>query len=251
MRNSISNAKKAILLALFPFLLVSIGSSQSDPVNVLVFSKTAGYRHESIETGIATVTKMGTKYDFDVDATEDAAMFNRDILSKYDAVIFMCTTRDVLDDAQQNEFVAYIQSGGGFVGVHAAADTEYKWPWYNQLVGAYFKSHPNNPNIREAVVQRINLTHISLKMLPDRWTRSDEWYNYKSIVPEMNVLLKLDETSYEGGDNDGDHPIAWYREFDGGRSWYTGLGHTKESYADPLFVDHLWGGIQYATGLAK
>ncbi|MDA0195331.1 MAG: ThuA domain-containing protein [Bacteroidetes bacterium] len=248
MTELIPNVKRTILLALIPFLFYNVAKSQTDQMSVLVFSKTSGYRHESIETGIATVTKMGTKYDFDVDATEDASMFKRDILSKYDVVIFMCTTKDVLDDTQQNEFIAYIQSGGAFVGVHAAADTEYEWPWYNKLVGAWFKSHPKT---QEAVVQRINPTHVSTKMLPDRWTRTDEWYNYKNIATDINVLLKLDESSYEGGDNNGDHPIAWYHEFDGGRAWYTGLGHTKESYSDPLFVDHLWGGIQYAAGLAN
>jgi len=179
MRELKLNTKRILLIALIPFLFVRVANSQSDPMSVLVFSKTAGYRHESIETGIATITKMGTKYDFDVDATEDASMFKRDILSKYDVIIFMSTTRDVLDDGQQDEFIAYIQSGGGYVGVHAAADTEYEWPWYNQLVGAWFKSHPKQ---QEAVVQRVNSTHVSTKMLPDSWTRRDEWYNYKGFI---------------------------------------------------------------------
>jgi cytochrome c len=142
----------------------------------------------------------------------------------------------------------YIKGGGGFVGVHAAADTEYEWPWYNKLVGAYFKSHPNNPNVRKAVIDVVDKNHRATASLPEKWERSDEWYNYKDINPALKVLAKLDEKSYEGGENADNHPIIWYHEYDGGRAFYTGGGHTEESFSDPVFMQHLLGGIEYAMG---
>ena len=134
------------------------------------------------------------------------------------------------------------------MGIHAASDTEYGWPWYGKLVGAYFTSHPNDPNVREAKMNVVNREHPSTVHLKDTWVRNDEWYNYENINPDMNVLIYLDETSYEGGTNGDNHPIAWYQEFDGGRVFYTGGGHTNESYDEPDFQKHLVGGINYCLG---
>lgn len=217
-------------------------------INVLVFSRTVAFRHESIPAGIEAIQAMGKQYGFSVDTTENAASFNEKTLKKYNVIIFLNTTGDVLNDAQQLEMNRWVQAGGGFVGVHAAADTEYDWQWYGELVGAYFSSHPNDPNVRDATIKVVDRTHLSTQHLPETWPRSDEWYNYKDIKAEINVLLNLDETSYEGGTNGEQHPIAWYRDFDGGRSWYTGLGHTDESYKEENFLKMLWGGIQYAAG---
>lgn len=215
---------------------------------VLIFSKTAGYHHQSISAGIKAIMQLGTQHKFSVDTTTDASMFTKANLKKYDAVIFLNTTGDVLNDEQQQAFQQYIQSGGGFVGVHAATDTEYGWQWYGNLVGAYFGSHPK---IQEAVVQITDANNIATKHLPNPWKRTDEWYNFKWIGSDLNVLMKLDETSYTGGKNDNNHPISWYHAYEGGRAFYTGLGHTDESYSDPLYLEHLWGGIQYAMGKVK
>lgn len=215
---------------------------------VLIFSRTKGYYHESIPSGIAAIQKLGSENGFQVDTTKDAGKFTADNLKNYKAIIFLSTTQDVLNDEQQAAMENYIRSGGGFVGIHAAADTEYEWPWYNKLVGAYFKSHPNNPNVRKAVVNVLNKDHIATKGLPDKWERSDEWYNYKDINPELKVLARLDEKSYQGGENGDNHPIIWYHDYDGGRAFYTGGGHTKESYDDPVFMQHVLGGIEYAMG---
>lgn len=217
-------------------------------IKVLIFSKTASFRHESIPVGIEAIRALGKKHGFAVDTTERSESFNEKTLRNYNVIVFLNTTGDVLNDGQQLEMNRWIQAGGGFVGVHAAADTEYEWPWYGELVGAYFNGHPNNPNVREGTITRIDKTHISTKHLPDSWKRTDEWYNYKDIKAEINILLNLDEKSYEGGTNGDNHPIAWYRDFDGGRTWYTGLGHTDESYKDENFLEMLWGGIQYAAG---
>jgi len=219
-----------------------------DKGDVLVFSKTETFRHESIEAGIEAIKKMGEENDFTVIATENSAAFTKKTLKNFKVVVFLNTTGDVLNDEQQLEFKNYIRAGGGFVGVHSAADTEYDWPWYGKLCGAYFKDHPNNPNVRDASIDVLDQTHISCSHLPERWDRSDEWYNYKSISPEVTVLLNLDETSYEGGSNGASHPIAWYHEMDGGRAFYTGGGHTIECYTEPNFVKHILGGIKYSMG---
>ncbi len=212
---------------------------------VLVFTKTAGFYHTSIPSGAAAIQKLGAENNFLVDTTRDASYFNEDSLKQYAAVIFLSTTQNVLNEEQQVAFQRFIQAGGGFAGVHAAADTEYDWPWYNKLVGAWFISHPKQ---QKAVIEIVDTVNAATSFLPRRWERFDEWYNYKNINPDIKVLANLDETSYEGGINGDDHPIAWYHDFDGGRAFYTGLGHTNESFAEPLFLRHLLAGIQYAIG---
>ncbi|MYV54058.1 ThuA domain-containing protein [Streptomyces sp. SID3212] len=213
--------------------------------SVLVFSKTAGFRHSAIAAGIAAVRQLGTANGFSVTATEDAAAFTTANLARYQAVVWLSTTGDVLNAAQQTAFESYIASGGGYVGVHAAADTEYDWPWYGGLVGAYFASHPAT---QPATVKVEDRSSPSTAHLPQRWTRTDEWYNYRANPRSaVKVLASLDETSYTGGSM-GDHPITWCQNYAGGRSWYTGLGHTEESYADPAFTTMLLGGIRTAAG---
>jgi cytochrome c len=176
---------------------------------------------------------MGTENNFLADTTSDAGYFVDDSLKNYAAIIFLSTTQNVLNPDQQVAFQRYIQAGGGFVGIHAAADTEYDWPWYNKLLGAYFSSHPRQ---QKAIIDIRDTTHASTSFLPRRWERFDEWYNYKNIQPDIKVLATLDETSYQGGTNGDFHPIAWYHAFDGGRAFYTGLGHTNESYTETLFL---------------
>ncbi len=212
----------------------------------LVFSKTAGYRHKSIPAGQQAIFDLGKKHGFEVDTTEDASFFNDEKLKGYAVVVFLSTTLDVLNDKQQVAFEKYIQSGGGFVGIHAAADTEYDWPWYGKLVGGYFKSHP--PGVHEATIHVVDKNHASTSMLPDDWVRTDEWYNFKDLNPETHVLCHLDESTYEGGENGDPHPIAWYHEYDGGRAFYTASGHTSESFGEPLFREHIWGGIRWVAG---
>ena len=226
----------------------SATAAPTTPRRVLVFSKTKGWKHTSIPFGIAAIQKLGRENNFRVDTTKNAAYFNDDSLRHYQAVIWLSTTGNVLDQTQQAAFERYIQAGGGYVGIHAAADTEYDWPWYNKLAGAYFASHPSQPNVRKATVDVLDKNHPSTTHLPDHWPRTDEWYNYRSIYSDLNILANLDENTYEGGINGSNHPIAWYHTFDGGRAFYTGGGHTDESYLEPLFVQHLLGGLNWAMG---
>jgi type 1 glutamine amidotransferase len=215
---------------------------------VLVFTKTTAFRHDSIPQGIAAIEALGAEHSFAVDDTEDAARFSDASLARYKAVIFLNTTGDILDADQKAAFERYIRSGGGFVGVHSASDTEYRWPWYGRLVGTWFASHPQ---IQRATVHVADAGHPSTKGLPAAWERTDEWYNFRSNPREaVRVLATLDEATYSDGAMGADHPISWCHEVDGGRSWYTAMGHTKESYAEPLFRLHLLGGIESAAGVA-
>ena len=218
--------------------------SIQNQVRLLVFSKTEGWRHQSIEAGQQAIKTLGKDNSVGVTVTEDASMFNPDTLQQYSAVIFLNTTGTVFNDAQRSAFETYIRNGGGYVGVHSAADTEYDWPWYGNLMGAYFENHP--PGTPNADVLLEDSNHPSTSMLPDVWNRDDEWYNYQGFSDHINVLLSLDTDSYEGSDHAGNHPIAWYHEFDGGRAFYTGMGHTEASYSNELYLEHLWGGILYA-----
>ena len=240
-----------LLVSLALLASVSIPAVQAQEPRVLVFSKTAGYRHASISNGIGAIKRLGQENGFAVDATEDAGAFTQRNLARYRAVVFLSTTGDVLDAAQQDDFERYIQAGGGYVGVHSATDTEYDWPWYGRLAGAYFNGHPNNPNVRKASYRTLDTTHVSTKGFPARFEREDEFYNFKSIDPTIHVLVEIDETSYEGGTNGAHHPMSWYHDFDGGRAWYTNMGHTEATYTEPLFLQHLLGGLRYAIGTAS
>ncbi|MFF6908883.1 ThuA domain-containing protein [Streptomyces sp. NPDC012389] len=220
-------------------------SAAADPAyDVLVFSKTAGFRHDSIPAGITALRQLGAASNFTVTATEDAAAFTPANLTGYEVVVFLSTTGDVLNASQQSAFEGYIQSGGGYVGIHAAADTEYDWTWYGGLAGALFKSHPH---IQPATVKVEDRAHDATAHLGPTWQRTDEWYDYRTNPrTSAHVLASLDESTYSGGTMGGDHPIAWCKEYQGGRAFYTGGGHTQESYAEPAFRRHLLGGIRWA-----
>jgi len=231
------------MFILLVYAFCQFACNEPNDSKILVFSKTEGFRHSSIEVGIMALEKLGTQNDFQVIATEDASYFDYATLNTISAVVFLNTTGDVLNGEQEDAFKQYIQNGGGFVGIHAATDTEYDWPWYNKLVGAYFDGHPD---IQEAKMQVLNNTHLSTLGFAEEWIRTDEWYNFKDIYSEIDVLVEMDESSYQGGTHEGQHPMSWYHEFDGGRSFYTGMGHTEESFKDPQFMKHILGGINYA-----
>ena len=214
-------------------------------ISVLVFSKTTEFRHSSIKNGIAMIQQLGIGNDFSVDATEDSSLFTDENLANYQVVVFLSTSGTILDADQKAAFVRYIESGGGFVGIHSATDTEYDWVWYGQLVGTYFRVHPD---IQPATVVIEDPSHPSTASLPALWMRTDEWYNFRTNPRgAVHVLAAMDESTYSGGDM-GDHPISWCHDFDGGRAWYTALGHTEASYDEPLFQEHVLGGILSTAG---
>jgi type 1 glutamine amidotransferase len=220
---------------------------EGPPPAILVFSKTTAFRHDSIPDAIATVRQLGDENGFSVGATEDSNAFTDDNLGQYQAVVFLLTSGTVLNEDQKAAFERFIRAGNGYVGVHSASDTEYDWVWYGQLLGAFFSNHPA---IQPAEIDVEDHSHPSTSFLPDVWRRTDEWYNFRTNPRDIGVtvLATLDESTYSGGQMGDDHPIMWYHEFDGGRSWYTAMGHTRESYYEPLFRECLLGGIMYAAG---
>ncbi|MCF4122281.1 ThuA domain-containing protein [Antribacter sp. KLBMP9083] len=264
-------AAAAVTAVTLPLTLVTVQAAQADPAattatttttttgtataqavepfDALVFSRTAGFRHDSIPAGVAAVQQLGAANGFTVTATEDPGVFTDAGLADYEVVVFLSTTGDVLDAEQQAAFERYIQGGGGYAGIHAASDTEYAWSWYGGLVGAYFSDHPAN---QTATIKVEDHAHESTAHLPQRWERYDEWYNFRTNPRDtVHVLASLDETTYSAGSGamGAEHPTAWCQVYDGGRSWYTGGGHTQEAYAEPEFLQHLLGGIRTAAGV--
>ncbi|WP_375296044.1 ThuA domain-containing protein [Saccharothrix sp.] len=216
---------------------------------MLVFSKTAGFRHDSIAVGTQMIRDLGAGNNFTVTATEDSTQFNATNLARFEAVVFLNTTGDVLNAMQQTAFESYIRGGGGYVGIHSAADTEYDWPFYGELVGAYFSSHPA---IQQATVRVENRAHPATAHLGSSWVRTDEWYNYRTNPRStVRVLATLDESTYSGGSMGGDHPHTWCKTVGSGRSFYTGSGHTQSSYSEAGFRSMVLGGLRYASGRAK
>jgi type 1 glutamine amidotransferase len=224
-------------------------ATDADRPRVLIFTRTAGFRHASIPDGVKALReRLGGTWS--VNHTEDSGTFTADGLKPYSAIVFLSTTGDVLDDAQQKALTEWVLAGGGWVGIHAAADTEHQWPWYGeQLCCARFVTHP--PVQRSTVVVEDRM-HPSTSMLPERWERTDEWYVYDRsprTVPGVSVLASMDGSTITGPRMEGDHPIAWCRDLGSGRAWYTGGGHTSESFSEPLFMDHIEGGVRWAARL--
>jgi type 1 glutamine amidotransferase len=229
------------------FCIVLMASSvKQDKKRVLVFAKTNGYHHASIAVGTEAIKKLGAENGFDVDVSTDSLSFNTDNLKKYSALIFLCTTGKIFGPDQEKALQEYMHNGGGYVGIHAATDCEYQWQWYGDLVGGYFKSHPKQQMAKFIVVDK---SHPSTAHLPDVWERFDELYNFKYLNPGIHVLIEIDEKSYTGGENGDNHPMAWYHEYEGGRAFYTELGHTDESYSDPNYLNHILGGIEWAANM--
>ncbi len=207
---------------------------------LLVFSATRGFRHESIPDGIAAIKAMGVRNHWEVVATEDTSYFTDNRIAGFSAIVLLNNTGNVFDGKGEKALQDYVHAGGGIAGVHAATDCEYDWPWYNRMMGGWFDSHPAQ---QTATLHKTPLAHAATAMLPQDWSRKDEWYNFKNFNDQVKVLLLLDESSYQGGNMNGHHPAAWYQDFEGGKVFYTALGHTKESYSEPLFLQHLEAGI--------
>jgi cytochrome c len=214
----------------------------------LLLSRTAGYRHESIPPGAAAIRRIGGEHGPTVDHTEDAGRLHDAGLEGYRALAFLSTTGDFLDDRQGAAVRRFVERGGGWVGIHAASAAEYDWPWYGELVGAWFTRHPE---VQRATIHVADPDHPATAPLPARWVRTDEWYDFRANPRgRVHVLATVDESTYRGGGMGADHPVAWCHRVGAGRAVYTALGHTVESFAEPLFLDHLLGALRWACGLA-
>ena len=242
------------LLLLSLFGLLAAGAAHAEQFSVLLFSKTAGWHHESIHEGVTAIRDLGKLHDFGVFWTEDASrVFKDEELKKYKVVIFLSTTGDALNNDQQAAFERYIKAGGGFVGIHAAADTEYDWPWYTKMVGHMFHIHPA---VQTATLKVEDPNFPGMDRFAKRFMVTEEWYEYDAARSKLHYLLSVDEKTYkpyakwgpkEGKGMGAFHPIAWYQEYDGGRAFYTGLGHLPQTYSDASFRHHLYGGIYWAA----
>lgn len=211
----------------------------------LVFSKTKGFRHQSIPDGVVALKKLARDNIFDIYTTEDEDFITDANLARFDVIILMSTTGTIFNEDQKNSIQKFVQSGKGIVGIHSATDTEYDWPWYTQLIGAQFLNHPHQQTLKLNVIDR---NHPATYHLPEKWVWSDEIYAFKNFNPNVRVLITADENTYDAGEGMGDfHPIAWTNEFDGGRIFYTALGHTDWAFQSPDFMKHLLGGIWWAA----
>jgi type 1 glutamine amidotransferase len=261
---AVALAAVAAAIAAGVVALPAPGSDEPE-FKALVFSKTAAFRHASIPTAVAAVEQLAAENNFAVDATEDAAAFNDANLAQYDVVIFLLTTGDVLNLEQQAAFERYVRAGGGYTGVHSASDTEYDWAWYGGLVGAYFRDHPGVPGVnqqfQEATMKVAGHSNPANAELPRRWVRTEEWYNFRSNPrPNVRVLTTVDEKTYDPrgysvpGGSPGmgeDHPISWCHPYDGGRAFYTAIGHSSSAYSEPLVLSHILGGIKQTARVAR
>ncbi|GGD70788.1 hypothetical protein GCM10011514_38620 [Emticicia aquatilis] len=237
--------KKVILLYA---LLLSVLGVQAQK-RVLVFSLTRGFHHNSIKEGNQYFLELGKKQGIAIDTTTDATKFNEENLKKYNAVVWLSTTGDVLNPAQQADFERYIQAGGGYVGIHAASDTEYNWPWYNDLMGGYFASHPGGrvSNVQNGKMITLDKSFPASAHFPETFERKDEFYDFKSLKKDiLKFIVRVDEGSYEMGKMGDFHPMAWYHEYDGGKAFYSNYGHTPETFSEPLMTEHFWQGLKWA-----
>lgn len=220
-------------------------------IRLLIFSKTEGFRHESISAGIKMLYDYSASQKWILTASEDPSVFNDTFLRNIDVVVFLNPSGDVLSDAEQASFEQFMNSGKGMVGIHAAADFEYEWPFYGKLMGAWFKNHPPS---QEATVLFENHDHPAMAPFKgmESYTTFDEWYTFRNNPrPNVNVLATLDESTIMKSDNEdwkmGDHPLIWWQEIDGMRSFYTGFGHTPEAYQDDKIAEHIKNAINWAA----
>lgn len=262
------SSKKSLLTLTFIISFCVLFSNQimaQKQFKVLLITETAGWHHESISNGITAINELAATHNFEVVRQQNATKITEGELKKYDAVIFLSTTADIFDENEQAAFEKYIQSGKGYVGIHAAADTEYEWEWYTKLVGRMFHIHPVQ---QTAKLKIIDHDFPGLEHFPNTLLWTDEWYEFGAEkVNDLKYLVTVDENSFDPNvtwkDRDPDengnkvdrvgkgmgdfHSISWYHEFDGGRSFYTALGHIEKVYENQWFLDHLYGGIYYAA----
>lgn len=241
-------------LALLISLSLICVTSYAEQFNVLLFTMTQGYHHESQLEGVAAMRELAKKHYFKVDWQEDPGVFNDENLKKFQAIVFLSTTGDILNPEQKASMERFIKAGNGFVGIHSASDTEYKWDWYTKLVGRSFHIHPV---IQTAELQVTDRKFPGLERMPDRFLWTEEWYEFDpENIKGLNYILAVDEKTFDPKANWATksgvgmgkfHPMAWYHDYDGGRSFYTALGHTAADYSDPLFLEHVYGGIYWAA----
>ena len=244
--------KNLLILMVFQSVY-SIASAQAQ-FRALLITTTRGFQHESINAGVLALQELAKKNNFNLKLFEDPKVFNDDFLKQFQVIIFLNTTGDIFDSAQQKAIERFIQRGKGFVGIHSASDTEYGWDWYRKLVGRMFHIHPA---IQTARMNIVDNTFPGLQGFAGNKWWTDEWYEFgPEEITGLNYILAVDESTYnpkvEWADKKGNgmrkfHPIAWYHNYDGGRAFYTALGHMPSDYSDAVFLNHVYAGIFWAV----
>lgn len=241
-------------MACLVIVLFGVNEANAEQFSVLLFTKTDGWHHKSINAAVTSIQELAKKHDFALEWHEQASEINDEKLMRHDVLMFLLTTGNILGEEQQAAVERFIQSGKGFVGVHSASDTEYEWDWYTKMVGRTFHIHPPT---QTAELYMLDRNFPGLARMPDRLLWTDEWYEFGAEkIDGLNYLLAVDENTYDvgadwgraKGNGMGDfHPLAWYHNYDGGRAFYTALGHLGATYKDPLFMEHIYGGIYWAA----
>ncbi|MCD0444169.1 ThuA domain-containing protein [Glycomyces sp. A-F 0318] len=211
---------------------------------ILVFTKTTGFRHDSIPAGVEAVERIAADLGFTTEHTEDSSVHNPLDLARFAATVWLSPSGDVLDELERAALADFVTGGGGWCGVHAAATAERSWPFFTELVGARFIGHP--PGCTAGEIEVKDAEHPATAHLPKRWSWTDEWYSFDERPADVEVLLEVDEDTYDTADlaMGAPHPLAWHRRLESGRCFYTALGHDAGAYADADFLAHLKGGLQ-------
>jgi uncharacterized protein len=241
--------KTACFMLAAAALATCAGAPEPAPHHVLIFSHSTGYRHASIEPGIAAITALGERAGYVMSASEDPDIFSDAGLAPFDAIVLLSiSTRhsdpssEFFTGTRREAFENFVHRGGGVVGIHAASDSHYNWPWYGQMIGGWFDHHP--PGTPEGQIRVVDADHPATRGMPATATRTDEWYYIRDLDPNVRLLVTYDPASI-GQPEPGPNPLSWAHEFEGGRVFYTAMGHTSESYAEPLFLNHIAGGLAW------
>ncbi|MDA0706088.1 MAG: ThuA domain-containing protein [Proteobacteria bacterium] len=247
-------ARKIIVVLLGLFTLVSTSSyaqrieQNQEQFRVLLFTKSLDYQHHSVTNGVQMFKELAQDNHFALTWTTQSDIFDdQENLNEMDAIVFMNTSGDILNEDQRKALQAYMRQGGGFVAIHSASFTMMEWPWYVKLVGGVWNRHPN-PGISTAIVNNEKPNHPATAHIPNKWVLTEEWYNYLELSDNIEVALTVDESTFTGGKMPNYHPIAWYQEdFEGGRSFHTGLGHPEGIYDNPWYRQHILGAVWWAA----
>ncbi len=235
-------------------LLFSLNLLGAEP-RVLVYQKNGkGFAHDNLAASAVAIQELGKQNGFSVDVSTNPAVFADETLKNYRALIFANSNNEAFDNENQRAaFQRFIRNGGGFMGIHSSTGSERQWTYFQEMQGAKFFRH--SP-LQKFTVNVIETNHPSTAHLTNIWPWEDECYFFTNVNPGIKVLLVADTASLKdpklttaaGQKSNGAFPLAWCHEFDGGRVFYTSLGHKIGYYSDPLFRTHLLGGIQWVLG---
>ena len=239
-----------LLFAVFSLAPASASARvRAAPGAILIYSGTTGYRHDSIPAAIQAVTSIAKRIGLAAVSSEDPAVFSTESLKRFQVIVLLSCTTDPKNPASEwlvgdrrTALQQFVHRGGGIVAIHAAADSHYNWPWYGHLIGAHFARHPQGTPTGEVHV--VDRSHPATAGLTPTLRRTDEWYYFDDYDPTSHLLVTVDPASI--GEKDvNPNPMSWTRAVDGGRVFYTAMGHNKESYSDPWFLRHIADGLDW------